>query len=90
MKTNFEFVKNLFNKGEKIANNFDNCNNYQDNFYKVEICNNNNLQIESGCITEFGEKFFNNDLRECTPSYKEFKKLLNLSKGKKVFFVYED
>ena len=87
MKTNFEFVKNLFNKGEKIANN---SNNYQENFYKVEICNNNNLQIESGCITEFGERFFNDDVRECTPSYKEQKKLLNLSKGKKVFFVYED
>ena len=86
MKTNYEFVTSLFNKGEMVNNS----NNYQANFYKVEICNNNNLQIESGCITEFGERFFNDDVRECTPSYKEFKKLLNLAKGKTVFFIYED
>ena len=86
MKTSFEFISVLFNKAEKIANN---SNNYEANFYRVEICN-NNLQLESGCITENGEKFFNDDVRECTPSYKEQKKLLNLSKGKKVFFVYED
>ena len=86
MKTNFEFVKNLFNKGEKIANN---SNNYEANFYRVEICN-NNLQLESGCITENGENVFNDDVRECTPSYKEQKKLLNLAKGKTVFIIYED
>ena len=86
MKTSYQFITSLFNKAEKIANN---SNNYEANFYRVEICN-NNLQLESGCITENGEKFFNDDVRECTPSYKEQKKLLNLSKGKKVFFVYED
>lgn len=90
MKTNYQFVKNLFNKGEKIANNFDNCNNYQDNFYKIEINRENNIQLESGCINEYGEKFFNNDVREYTPSYNEYKKLLNISKGKSVFCVYED
>lgn len=89
MKTNFEFISALFNKAEKMEN-IDNCNNYQANFYKVEICNNNNLQIESGCITEFGERFFNDNVRECTPSYKEFKKLLKISNDRTVFFVYED
>lgn len=85
MKTNFNFIANIFNKAEMVNNS----NNYQANFYRVEICN-NNLKIESGCITENGDRFFNDDVRECTPSYKEQKKLLNLAKGKTVFFIYED
>ena len=85
MKKNFNFIANIFNKAEMVNNS----NNYQANFYRVEICN-NNLKIESGCITENGDRFFNDDVRECTPSYKEQKKLLNLAKGKTVFFIYED
>ena len=89
MKTNFNFVSSLFNKAEKMEN-IDNCNNYQANFYKVEINRGNNIQLESGCINEYGERFFNNDLREYTPSYNEHKKLLKISNGRTVFFVYED
>ena len=89
MKTNFEFVKNLFNKGEKLPS-FENTNNYQINFYRVEISFENKIQLESGCISEHGERFFNYDLREYTPSLKEFNKLERISKGKTVFFIYED
>lgn len=90
MKTNYQFITSLFNKAENLPNDFGNRNNYQANFYRIEICSENKIQLESGCITENGERFFNNDLREYTPSYNEYKKLLNISKGKSVFCVYED
>ena len=82
MKTNFNFVSNLFNKAEQTDNVV---NNLQVNAYKVRI-NDNTVYIEAVCVNEYSGVYGTGDVRTIAPSKKQLNRLQRMDS----LFVYED
>ena len=82
MKTNYEFVTNLFNKAEQTSMYV---NNLQVNAYRVRI-DNNIASIEAVCVNEYSGVYGTGDVRTIAPSKKQLNRLQRMDS----LFVYED
>ena len=83
MKTDYQFISDLFNKTEKTNMQV---NNLQVNAYKVRI-NGNIASIEALCINEYGTIYRTNDVRTVSPTKKQLNRLQKFGFES---FVYED
>ena len=82
MKTNYQFVANLFHKAEQIEQQV---NNLQVNGFKIRR-GINGISIEAVCINEFGTIYGTNDIRIIEPTYKQLGRLNKIEDN----FVFED
>ena len=83
MKTDYQFISDLFNNAVQTS---EQVNNLQVNAYKVRISN-NIASIEAVCINEYGSLYSTNDVRTIAPSKKQLNRLQSFGFES---FVYED